>query len=185
MLLNSHPHRTNWTSVEVTGSIASSVAVSQLLVDAQTSIGSDTSAALRYIEQAASLLRAPAVPADAPARGGLARWQIDKIERHIDSNLDEPIQVAELAEIAQLSAGYFSNAFKVSFGQSPHAFIVSCRLARAKELMTSSRLSLCAIALNCGFSDQAHLCRQFRRANGASPNAWRRSQSLDVTHRLS
>lgn len=116
------------------------------------------------------------LPASAPARGGLARWQIERIKRHIETYLDDTIQVADLAAIARLSAGYFSNAFKVSFGQSPHAYIVSRRLARAKKLMTSSELSLCTIAIDCGFSDQAHLCRQFRRATGASPNAWRRSQ---------
>jgi AraC family transcriptional regulator len=178
MLLNSQPGHVNWTSVEATRSVANSMAVSQLLLDAQRAIASDTSAALRCIEQAVSLLGTPAVlPVSAPARGGLARWQMERIKRHIESNLDETIQVADLAAIARLSAGYFSNAFKVSFGLSPHAYIVSRRLARAKELMTSSDLSLCAIAFDCGFSDQAHLCRQFRRATGASPNAWRRSQS--------
>jgi len=181
MLLNSQPDHVNWTSVEATRNVANSMAVSQLLLDAQRAIVSDASAALRCIEQAVSLLGTPAVlPASAPARGGLARWQIERIKRHIESNLDETIQVADLAAIARLSAGYFSNAFKVSFGQSPHAYIVSRRLARAKQLMTSSDLSLCAIAFDCGFSDQAHLCRQFRRATGASPNAWRRSQGADV-----
>ncbi|WP_398475425.1 helix-turn-helix domain-containing protein [Tardiphaga sp.] len=177
MLLNSQPDHVNWTSVEATRNVANSMALSQLLLDAQRAIGSDTGAALRCIEQAVTLLGKPAAePVSAQARGGLARWQIEKIKRHIESNLDDTIQVADLASIARLSAGYFSNAFKVSFGQSPHAYIVARRLDRAKELMISSELSLCAIAFDCGFSDQAHLCRQFRRATGASPNAWRRSQ---------
>lgn len=177
MLLNSQPDHVNWTSVEAARGVANSMALSQLLLDAQRTIASDTSAALRCIEQAVTLLGAPAAqPVTAPARGGLARWQIEKIKRHIEAHLDETIQVADLAIIARLSAGYFSNAFKVSFCQSPHAYIVARRLDRAKELMTSSELSLCAIAFDCGFSDQAHLCRQFRRATGASPNAWRRSQ---------
>lgn len=176
MLVNSQPDHVNWTSVEATRNIANSMALSQLLLDAKQAIASDAGAALRCIDQAVSLLQTPAArPASAPARGGLARWQVERIKRHIESNLDGSIQVADLAAMARLSAGYFSNAFKVSFGQSPHAYIVSRRLARAKELMTSSTLSLCTIAFDCGFSDQAHLCRQFRRATGASPNAWRRS----------
>jgi AraC family transcriptional regulator len=181
MLLNSQPHHVNRTSVEAVSSFANSMVVSQLLLDAQRTIASDATAALRCIEQAVKLLGAPlALPVSAPARGGLAHWQIERVKRHIESNLDDTIQVADLAAIARLSIGYFSNAFKVSFGQSPHAYIVSRRLARAKELMTSSALSLCAIAIDCGFSDQAHLCRQFRRATGASPNAWRRSQGTNV-----
>lgn len=183
MLLDSQPAHVNWTSVEVAANVAHSMAVSQLLLDAQKVIASDTPAALRCIERAVSLLGTSAAPAiHAPARGGLARWQIEKIKRHIEANLEESIQVAELAAIARLSSGYFSNAFKVSFGQSPHAYIVSRRLIRAKELMTSSQMSLCDIAIDCGFSDQAHLCRQFRRATGASPNAWRRSQGVDAGH---
>ena len=174
MLLNSHPHHVNWTLVEVGKSVASSLAVSQLLLDAKRAMAVDTEAALRCIEHAVSLLGVPATLPQAPVRGGLARWQIDRVKRHIDENLDEPLQVADLAVIAKLSAGYFSNAFKVSFGQPPHAYVISRRLARAKELMASSELSLCAIAFDCGFSDQAHLCRQFRRAHGATPNAWRR-----------
>jgi transcriptional regulator GlxA family with amidase domain len=46
------------------------------------------------------------------------------------------------------------------------------------ELMTSTSKSLCEIAIDCGFSDQAHMCRQFRRATGASPNVWRRDNMM-------
>jgi AraC-like DNA-binding protein len=35
------------------------------------------------------------------------------------------------------------------------------------------------IALRCGFTDQAHLCKHFRRAAGQSPAAWRRAQHRD------
>jgi AraC-like DNA-binding protein len=158
---------------------ASSTTVAQLLLDARQAIGSDVGAALRCIKQAASLLEAPSQPSPvSPARGGLARWQAERIKRHIDSNLDEAIQVSDLASLARLSCGYFSNAFKTTFGQSPHAYIVSRRLTRAMELMTSSSKSLCEIAIDCGFSDQAHMCRQFRRATGASPNVWRRDNMM-------
>lgn len=157
---------------------ASSTTVAQLLLDARQAIGSDVGAALRCIKQAASLLEAPVQPSVIPARGGLARWQVDRIKRHIDSNLDEAIQVSDLASIARLSCGYFSNAFKTTFGQSPHAYIVARRLMRAMELMKSSSKALSEIAIDCGFSDQAHMCRQFRRATGASPNAWRRDNMM-------
>jgi len=175
MLLKSHPYSASGTAVEANRSAASSMAVSQLLLDAKRAIAVDTEAALRCIEHAVSILGGEAALPRTSARGGLARWQIDRVKRHIEENLDGPLQVADLAEMAKLSAGYFSSAFKVSFGQSPHAYVLAKRLARAKQLMASSKMSLCAIAVDCGFSDQAHLCRQFRRAYGASPNVWRRS----------
>jgi AraC-like DNA-binding protein len=46
------------------------------------------------------------------------------------------------------------------------------------ELMKSSSKALSEIAIDCGFSDQAHMCRQFRRATGVSPNAWRRDNMM-------
>ncbi len=48
------------------------------------------------------------------------------------------------------------------------------RLKRAQEMMLASSEPLSQIALACGFSDQAHLCKAFRRDVGESPNAWRR-----------
>jgi AraC family transcriptional regulator len=175
-MLHASPSPTSdLSAVALAGGSANSTTVVQLLLDAQQAIGADVDAALRCIRQAASLLETPAEPA-APSRGGLAHWQISRVKRHIDDNLDYPIQVADLASIARLSAGYFSNAFKTSLGASPHAYVVSRRLARAMDLMQSTGKPLCEIAMDCGFSDQAHLCRQFRRAMDMSPNAWRRSQ---------
>ena len=160
---------------------ANSIVVDQLLLDARHAMASDVGAALRCIQQAASLLEAPVQPPVVPpARGGLAGWQIDRIKRHIDEHLEHPIHVADLAHMARLSPGYFSNAFKTSLGETPHAYVISRRLVHAKHLMRSSDKPLCEIAMDCGFSDQAHMCRQFRKGTGASPNAWRRSHRNDL-----
>lgn len=153
---------------------ASAAAATRLLKDAQAVIGTDASSAMDFITKAVSLLEKDPRDERVKARGGLARWQIMRIERHIEENLGEPIHIAALAAMARLSPGYFSNAFKVSFGTSPHAYIITRRLTRAMETMKSTANRLCEIAIDCGFSDQAHLCRQFRRAMGVSPNAWRR-----------
>ena len=162
-------------------SSANSIVVDQLLLDARDAMTSDTGAALRCIQQAASLLEAPVQPpVMPPARGGLARWQIDRIKRHIDEHIEHPIHVAELAGLAKLSSGYFSNAFKTSLGETPHAYVISRRLAQAKHLMRSSDKPLCEIAMDCGFSDQAHMCRQFRKGTGSSPNAWRRDHRNEL-----
>jgi AraC family transcriptional regulator len=43
--------------------------------------------------------------------------------------------------------------------------------------MLTTDASLSDIALRCGFSDQAHLCKHFRQAAGQPPAAWRRAQA--------
>jgi AraC-like DNA-binding protein len=47
---------------------------------------------------------------------------------------------------------------------------------RAKRMIRSTREPLCQVAVACGFADQAHLCRSFRRWVGVSPAMWRKSQ---------
>nr|WP_246691032.1 helix-turn-helix transcriptional regulator [Neorhizobium alkalisoli] len=73
-----------------------------------------------------------------------------------------------------MSTSYFSTAFKVSFGMSPHNYILSRRIGHAKLRMIESDAPLCEIALDCGLADQAHLCRVFRRITGTTPSSWRR-----------
>ena len=178
MHLEAHHGNAGFASTSLNS--ANSIVVDQLLLDARHVIASDVGAALRCIQQAASLFEAPVQPpVMPPARGGLARWQIDRIKRHIDDHIEHPIHVAELAGLAKLSSGYFSNAFKTSLGETPHAYVISRRLAQAKHLMRSSDKPLCEIAMDCGFSDQAHMCRQFRKGTGSSPNAWRRDHRND------
>jgi AraC-like DNA-binding protein len=56
-------------------------------------------------------------------------------------------------------------------------YIAARRVERAKRMMIISTESLTEIALNCGFADQSHLNRQFRRAVGVTPGQWRRSSA--------
>lgn len=127
-------------------------------------------AALRLVS-----LLAPAVNEKAPAtRGGLAPWQKQKIERYVKGNLDRPIRVEALARQLSLSPSHFTRAFKESFGESPHTYIVRSRLKLAQHMMLSTDEALSQIAYACGFADQSHFSKAFRRGIAESPNAWRR-----------
>lgn len=112
--------------------------------------------------------------ANGSARGGLAPWQMLRVRAFIDSNLHRPIYIRHLSVVAQRSPAYFCRKFKLTAGESPHAYVVRRRLERACHLMVTSASSLSEIAVSVGFSDQAHLCRLFRAAFGQSPASWRR-----------
>ncbi len=131
-------------------------------------------AALRLV----SLLTPPAEPAW--ARGGLAPWQRRKVDRYVNEHLDQPIRLDELAQQVSLSVSYFCRAFKGSFGDTPHGYIVRMRLERAQGLMLATGEPLSQVALACGFAHQAHLSRLFRRRLGEAPNAWRRRNLTDA-----
>jgi AraC family transcriptional regulator len=111
-------------------------------------------------------------------RGGLAAWQIARVQTYIDSNLDRTLHIRTLSAVASRSPAHFSRKFKLAFGEPPHAYVVRRRLERACHLMMTSAASLSEIALSVGLSDQAHLCRLFRSAFGQSPASWRREREI-------
>jgi AraC family transcriptional regulator len=107
-------------------------------------------------------------------RGGLGAWKTRLIREHIDTHLDGPVRTNELAKLTRLSSFHFSRVFRVSLGCSPHEYVTRCRIKRAQALMLNSPLSLGQIAIDCGFADQAHFNRQFRKFTGETPGEWRR-----------
>jgi AraC-like DNA-binding protein len=109
-------------------------------------------------------------------KGGLAPWQARAVVRHVEANLDKAIRSSELAAMVRLNPCYFSRAFRESFGDSPLRYVTRRRIERAQRLMLSTDEPLSQIALDCGFADQAHFSRLFRRIAGDTPRAWRRAR---------
>jgi AraC family transcriptional regulator len=129
---------------------------------------------------ATTLLRQHAMRDQGQANGirqvGLLAWQIRRIREYIDANLSSRITVAQLSAQVHRSEGHFSRAFRQAVGQSLHAYIVSCRVQTAAAFMMQSDATLSEIAMDCGFTDQAHLSKHFRNLLGQTPAAWRRAQ---------
>lgn len=152
-----------------------------LLVCAKRHLDRDREKAEASIARASSLLqveidRKSAGSDEGPSLGTLAAWQANRVRAYVNANLETPIQIRDLAAVARRSSAYFCRAFKTTFGETPHAFVVGRRLHRAAELMLTSDDSLSQVALACGFADQAHLCKMFRQRHGESPAAWRRQR---------
>lgn len=108
-------------------------------------------------------------------RGGLAPWQLRVVTDFVDRNLSSTMHVETLAGLVRLSTSHFCRSFKVSVGDTPHAYIMRRRLERAQAMMLESAESLSQIAAACGLADQAHLTRLFRRYTGQTPFNWRRA----------
>jgi AraC-like DNA-binding protein len=112
--------------------------------------------------------------------GGLVGWQIRRVKAFMESNLDKSIGVADLACAARLSISHFARAFPVSLGETPYSYLQRMRIERSLTLLQHTVLPLCRIAAECGFSDQSHLNRVFKKRTGGSPGAWRRTHP-DIT----
>lgn len=110
---------------------------------------------------------------------GLAKWQRSRIESFVAANLGKQIAIKDLAALVRLSPSYLCKVFKITFGMSPHSYVMMMRVARAKFAMISTPAALSDIAFSCGFSDQAHLCRVFRQTVGEAPHRWRRANQTD------
>ncbi|QEE43161.1 helix-turn-helix transcriptional regulator (plasmid) [Rhizobium sp. WL3] len=151
--------------------------VSRLLAHAMSLVERDQDTAIEFVRRASALagdMVAPDENRRTSVRGGLAPWQVERVKRYIEKAYSDRINIDELAHMTRLSSSYFSAAFRVSFGTSPHAYVCRRRVDQAKHLMVTTERPLCEIALDCGFSDQPHLSRVFRRLVGATPAAWRR-----------
>lgn len=149
-----------------------------ILARAERSMGNDLDAARALLAKASAMV-AEAAQTQGQARevslGGLAPWQAKRVSAHIDANLGGAIPVSYLAQLVTLSAGHFSRAFKQTFGDTPHGHVMRRRVETAKTMMLKSAEPLSQIAYLCGFADQAHFSRTFRKLAGATPLAWRRT----------
>ena len=83
--------------------------------------------------------------------------------------------VEDIARQSGLSETNFTLRFKAATGLPPHAFLLECRIERAKQVLRSARLSMAAIAYSLGFPSAQHFATQFRKLTGVSPGEWRRT----------
>ncbi len=149
------------------------------LTQARQVVTSDPLGAKRYVDRALALLShdpasAKAPEADTILAGGLAAWQTRRARSMIEAQLGERLLIAELATAVRLSPSHFARAFKRSVGCSPHHYMLTRRIECAKERMRTTDTPLAQIAVECGFSDQSHFTRCFKRCEGETPTAWHR-----------
>lgn len=155
--------------------------VSYLLRRAMEFMESDLHAARRCLRDASTLLepQSPEAGKTTPPggfrSGGLARWQVRRTLAHVEANLASKLETRGLADVVSFSRSHFSRAFKRSLGVPPMAYVLTRRVERAKLMIATTREQLTEIALACGFADQSHLNRSFRRVVGTTPGLWRRA----------
>lgn len=107
-------------------------------------------------------------------RTPLTSWQLKAATDYIAEHAAGTIRLQDLAGLVGLSQSHFSHAFKASTGLPPHQWQLKARIERGQRLLAAGDRSLTEVAVEAGFSDQAHFTRVFRRLVGETPAAWRR-----------
>ncbi len=105
--------------------------------------------------------------------GGLSRSSQEQVLDFIEVHLEIDIRLEDLANIVGISTFHFCRLFKQTMQMTPHQYVIRRRIERAKQLLKQSDLGIVDISLACGFANQSHLSRHFRRVVGISPKAFR------------
>lgn len=108
---------------------------------------------------------------------GLSTTEAERIRDYIEDNLTINITLKDIAAVANRSVYYLVRQFNETFGCPPHVYLIKRRLEKARDLIQSDKMPLKLIASSCGFADQSHMTRLFRRSFSTTPGQMRRAHS--------
>ena len=96
----------------------------------------------------------------------------------MDRTYSEPLDVAQVAAVANFSPAHFTRAFRATFGETPNRYLQRRRVERAMFLLRESDRDVTDICLEVGFSSLGTFSRMFREIVGESPVAYRRHSEV-------
>ena len=107
------------------------------------------------------------------SRGGLGSARLRRIKELVDAKMEGDLSLEEMAQSVGLSTAHFARMFRKSTGRTPHQFVLSQRLERAKGMLRAPDARVLDVALACGFKTQQHFAQVFRGVWGVSPTEYR------------
>lgn len=85
----------------------------------------------------------------------------------------QTLSIPELSKMCDISEVYFRKIFIDKFGISPKEYIIEMRINHAKDLLKSGLFSVSEVAKLCGYTEQCHFSREFKKRTGESPNNYK------------
>ncbi|MEO3752347.1 helix-turn-helix transcriptional regulator [Streptomyces sp. B6B3] len=93
---------------------------------------------------------------------------------HIHRNVEQRLTLGDIAEAAGVTPPHLIRLFRAHLGTTPMEYLWSRRVTLGIELLSSTDLSVGAVAAHCGFSTSFHFSRRIREATGVSPTQLRK-----------
>ncbi len=100
---------------------------------------------------------------------GLSKQKLRQAIEYIQEHLGEDLSLSEIANELGMSQYYFCHLFKRSTGISPHQYLIQQRIEQAKHLLKQPERTITSVALECGFANQSHFAKYFRKHTGMNP----------------
>ncbi len=111
--------------------------------------------------------------------GGLSPYKLRRTLTYIKENLAKELSLVTLAAVAETSPFHFARSFKLTTGDTPHQYVIKCRMEWAKRLLTETDASLSEIGLQVGCADQSHFTALFRKYVSRTPKAYRDTTKME------
>jgi AraC family transcriptional regulator len=111
---------------------------------------------------------------DGPRRGGLAAWQMRRLEFYVREHLSDELTLGDLARLLGMSVRHLSRAVRREKGLSVHRWVADCRLQEARRLLADTDLPIREIARRSAFQSVAAFSTAFRMRTNFAPGEFRR-----------
>lgn len=104
-----------------------------------------------------------------PTRIGVRHPRLAAVIARMEANLEDPISPAQLAADAGMSTRQLERLFRRYLNRSPKRYYMETRLARARNLLMQTEMSIIEVALASGFSSPSHFSKCYRARYGSTP----------------
>ena len=111
-------------------------------------------------------------PAESQRLRDLARLR--RVRDRIDREYAQPLDVEALARGANMSAGHLSREFRLAYGESPYAYLMTRRIERAMALLRRGDLSVTEVCFAVGCASLGTFSTRFTELVGVPPSTYRR-----------
>lgn len=112
-----------------------------------------------------------------PTRIGVRHPKLSQVIHMMEANIEEPISPSVLAQEVGMSTRQLERLFRRYLNRSPKRYYMDLRLARARNLLMQTDMSVINVALACGFASPSHFSKCYRAHYDTTPYRERGSQA--------